>query len=166
MQKLVECTLGRKKYDPDEALTGLSKARVARFDPMALLEAELCIPLRNKDRMIGFMNLVHKANLNMYTQEDLSLLFTLAQNTAIALEHALLYEDLRKQKALIHRTDRLRSLETIAGGFAHEIRNPLTSIKTFVQLSPQRKDDPEFFGAFSAVVCEDVARIERLIQEI
>jgi signal transduction histidine kinase len=33
-------------------------------------------------------------------------------------------------------------------------------------LSPQRKDDPEFFGEFSAVVCEDVARIERLIQEI
>jgi signal transduction histidine kinase len=116
--------------------------------------------------MIGFMNLGHKANLNMYTQEDLSLLFTLAQNAAIALDNALLYEDLRKQKALIHRTDRLRSLETIAGGFAHEIRNPLTSIKTFVQLSPQRKDDPEFFGEFSAVVCEDVARIERLIQEI
>jgi len=143
-----------------------SVAQKAVLNTMALLQAELCIPLRNKDRMIGFMNLGHKANLNMYTQEDLSLLFTLAQNAAIALDNALLYEDLRKQKALIHRTDRLRSLETIAGGFAHEIRNPLTSIKTFVQLSPQRKDDPEFFGEFSAVVCEDVARIERLIQEI
>jgi two-component system NtrC family sensor kinase len=143
-----------------------SVGQKAVLNTMALLEAELCIPLRNKDRVIGFMNLGHKANLNMYTQEDLSLLFTLAQNAAIALDNALLYEDLRKQKALIHRTDRLRSLETIAGGFAHEIRNPLTSIKTFVQLSPQRKDDPEFFGEFSAVVCEDVARIERLIQEI
>ena len=143
-----------------------SVAQKAVLNTMALLEAELCIPLRNKDRMIGFMNLGHKVNLNMYTQEDLELLFTLAQNAAIALDNALLYEDLRKQKALIHRTDRLRSLETIAGGFAHEIRNPLTSIKTFVQLSPQRKDDPEFFGEFSAVVCEDVARIERLIQEI
>jgi signal transduction histidine kinase len=143
-----------------------SVAQKAVLNTMALLEAELCIPLRNKDRMIGFLNLGHKAKQNMYTQEDLNLLFTLAQNAAIALDNALLYEDLRTQKALIHRTDRLRSLETIAGGFAHEIRNPLTSIKTFVQLSRQRKDDPEFFGEFSAVVCEDVARIERLIQEI
>jgi len=153
------------KGELEQALPS-SVVQKAVLNTMALLEAELCIPLRNKDRMIGFLNLGHKAKQNMYSEEDLSLLFTLAQNAAIALDNALLYEDLRKQKALIHRTDRLRSLETIAGGFAHEIRNPLTSIKTFVQLSPQRKDDPEFFGEFSAVVCEDVARIERLIQEI
>jgi two-component system, NtrC family, sensor kinase len=133
---------------------------------MILLQAELCVPLRNKERVIGFLNLGHKANLDMYSQEDINLLFTLGQNAAIALDNALLYEDLRRQKTLIRRTDRLRSLETIAGGFAHEIRNPLTSIKTFVQLTPQRKDDPEFVGQFGTLVCEDVARIERLIQEI
>jgi signal transduction histidine kinase len=64
------------------------------------------------------------------------------------------------------RTDRLKSLETIAGGFAHEIRNPLTSIKTFIQLAPERKDDSQFIQEFSKVVLDDVYRIERLIQEI
>jgi signal transduction histidine kinase len=66
----------------------------------------------------------------------------------------------------MRRTDRLRSLETIAGGFAHEIRNPLTSIKTFIQLAPERKDDGQFIGEFSRIVLDDVNRIERLIQEI
>src|SRR3989449_11714249 len=78
----------------------------------------------------------------------------------------MLYEELKRSQSLVRRTDRLRSLETIAGGFAHEVRNPLTSIKTFIQLTPERKDDPEFIGHFSTVVAEDVARIERLIQEI
>jgi signal transduction histidine kinase len=64
------------------------------------------------------------------------------------------------------RTDRLKSLETIAGGFAHEIRNPLTSIKTFIQLAPERKDDPDFIREFSRIVLDDVYRIERLIEEI
>ncbi|MEK7268518.1 MAG: ATP-binding protein, partial [Nitrospirota bacterium] len=98
--------------------------------------------------------------------EDLGLLTTLGHNAAIALDNATLYQDLKRSQILMRRTDRLRSLETIAGGFAHEIRNPLTSIKTFVQLAPERKNDPEFMGQFSKVVFEDVDRIERLIQEI
>jgi signal transduction histidine kinase len=102
----------------------------------------------------------------MYSEADLALLTTLAQNAAVALDNAILYEDLRRSRLLMRRTDRLRSLETIAGGFAHEIRNPLTSIKTFVQLAPERKHDDEFIGHFSQIVHEDVLRIERLIQEI
>jgi nitrogen fixation/metabolism regulation signal transduction histidine kinase len=42
----------------------------------------------------------------------------------------------------------------------------LTSIKTFVQLAPERRDDVEFMEQFSQVVCEDVERIERLVHEI
>jgi len=102
----------------------------------------------------------------MYSDQDLNLLTMLAQAAAIALDNAALYEELKRSRSLVQRTDRLRSLETIAGGFAHEVRNPLTSIKTFIQLTPERKDDPEFIGHFSTVVAEDVARIERLIQEI
>ncbi len=141
-------------------------AEQAVLDSFQLLQTELCIPLVNKDRLIGFFNFGKRASRSMYSEADLSLLTTLAQNAAVALDNAMLYEDLRRSRLLMRRTDRLRSLETIAGGFAHEIRNPLTSIKTFVQLAPERMQDDEFIGHFSQIVHEDVLRIERLIQEI
>lgn len=130
------------------------------------MEAEACIPLVNKGWLIGFCNLGSCTNLKMSSGEDLHLLTTLGRNAAIALDNALLYEDLKRSQTLIQRADRLRSLETIAGGFAHEIRNPLTSIKTFVQLAPSRRDDSEFMDEFNLVVQDDVSRIERLIEEI
>lgn len=133
---------------------------------LQLMESEVCLPLVNKDRLIGFINLGERKNKQMYSEEDLNLLTTLAQNAAIALDNAILYADLKRSQILVRRTDRLRSLETIAGGFAHEIRNPLTSIKTFIQLAPSRKNDAEFIDQFSQVVIEDVHRIERLINEI
>ncbi len=133
---------------------------------LRILDAEVCIPLINKERLVGFCNLGARADHAVYSGQDLSLLMTLGQHAAIALDNALLYEDLKRSQALMRRTDRLRSLETIAGGFAHEIRNPLTSIKTFIQLVPDRRDDQDFVEKFSEIVVEDVRRIERLIQEI
>ncbi|MGQ0812452.1 MAG: ATP-binding protein [Nitrospiraceae bacterium] len=132
------------------------------------LDVHLCVPLLNKQRLIGFCAMGPPACAvgtmeNPITSELLS---AFAQNAANALDHAMLYEDLQRSQALMRRTDRLRSLEIIAGGFAHEIRNPLTSIKTFVQLAPERKDDAAFISEFSRVVMDDVYRIERLIQEI
>ncbi|HET6371259.1 MAG TPA: ATP-binding protein, partial [Nitrospiria bacterium] len=85
---------------------------------------------------------------------------------SIALENSLLTEAVRKTRLLIQRADRLHSLETISGGFAHEIRNPLTSIKTFISLVPQMKGDDEFINRFSRVALEDVDRIERLLDDI
>ncbi|MDX2252407.1 MAG: ATP-binding protein [Nitrospira sp.] len=124
------------------------------------------IPLVSKGRLIAIALLHMDTVADSQSVEHADLLPTMAQIAANALDSMLVYEDLRQSQTLMRRTDRLRSLETIAGGFAHEIRNPLTSIKTFIQLAPERKDDAEFIRDFSRIVLDDVYRIERLIQEI
>ena len=133
---------------------------------MESMQAARIVPHLNKGRLIAFSLLgaaVPMAGENTLTR---SVLAALAQTATNALDTTVLYEDLHRSHTLMKRTDRLKSLETIAGGFAHEIRNPLTSIKTFIQLAPERKDDPQFIQEFSKVVLDDVYRIERLIQEI
>ncbi|WP_447971580.1 ATP-binding protein [Nitrospira sp. M1] len=127
---------------------------------------DVCLPLMNKGRLLGFCALGPKTSLASYTSLDIDLLTTLSHEAAIALDNALLYEELKRSQALVRRTDRLRSLETMAGGLAHEIRNPLTSIKAFVDLVPERATDKSFVTRFGQVVKEDVLRIERLTKEI
>jgi two-component system, NtrC family, sensor kinase len=154
------------KEELQHVLSGQDETLTALVMTLTKMDSEVCLPLVNKTRLIGFVNLGHKPFLAFYSQDELNLLCSLANNAAIALDNAMLYEDWKRSQLLIRRADRLRSLETIAGGFAHEVRNPLTSIKTFIQLAPLRRDDSEFMDSFSAVVADDLARIERLIEEI
>jgi len=74
-------------------------------------------------------------------------------------------EKLETMKKMV-RANRLTAIGTFAAGMAHEIRNPLTSINTFITIAPERKDDPEFLENFSKIALEDVNRISRLVQEI
>jgi signal transduction histidine kinase len=136
------------------------------IDQMSDLEAEVTIPLISKGRLVGMINLSHKFNKDIYAHEDIELLSTLANQTAIALENARLYEDLKKSKSYIRRADRLASLGTLTAGLAHEIRNPLVAIKTFTQLLPERLEDEEFRNHFLTIASSEVDRISSLINEL
>jgi len=130
------------------------------------LQAEVCLPLIYSDRLIGFINLGHKTAEEMYYREDLDLLITLANQVAIAIENATLYENLKKSQNILRRSDRLASLGTLIASLAHEIRNPLVSIKTFTQLLPERIDDTEFRDYFLKVASGEIDRLTSLINEL
>jgi signal transduction histidine kinase len=138
----------------------------ASNEALAAMQAERTVAHVSRGRLIAFSLLGRSRTTRHDSMSMQSLLSALAQTATNALDTRMLLEDLHRSHALMKRTDRLRSLETIAGGFAHEIRNPLTSIKTFIQLAPERKDDPDFIREFSRIVLDDVYRIERLIEEI
>ncbi|HEX2277706.1 MAG TPA: histidine kinase dimerization/phospho-acceptor domain-containing protein [Candidatus Tectomicrobia bacterium] len=71
----------------------------------------------------------------------------------------MVFEDLTAQKQLDEerrRADRLDFLNRVVGHIAHEIKNPLVSIKTFAELIDDHYDDPEFRRHFSNVMKYDV----------
>jgi signal transduction histidine kinase len=102
----------------------------------------------------------------MYNREDIDLLKTLANQATIAIENAKMYDALRKTKVRMQRADRLASLGTLTAGLAHEIRNPLVAVKTFLQLLPEKFDDEEFRNYFLTVASAEVERISSLITEL
>jgi signal transduction histidine kinase len=91
------------------------------------IEAELFVPLRtNKDELVGILVLGKKLSHQLYSEEDKSLISTVASRVAIELENARLYtlettmrQELEKQDA--QKTEFLHSV-------AHELKTPLTAI--------------------------------------
>jgi signal transduction histidine kinase len=135
-------------------------------EKMGELEAEVSVPITSKGKLIGVLNLGHKEAKEIYSSEDLELLSTLANQAAIAIENARLYENLKHSQDTLRRADRLSSLGLLTAGLAHEIRNPLVAIRTFTQLLPERYDDADFREGFQGLALKEVDRICGLINDL
>ena len=79
------------------------------------------------------------------------------------------FQDITEMKTLeekLRQADRLAALGTLSAGLAHEIKNPLSAIKTFVQLLPQKIDNPSFLVKFKNTVPREIDRINQLVENL
>lgn len=114
-------------------------------EEMRFLNAAVIVPGFLEDRLLGILILGDKRSGKIYTSEDLNTFSLLANEAALAIENALLYENIEEQvrqrtkelmevqKQLIQ-VEKLATMGTLAGGVAHEINNPLTTILTNAQM--------------------------------
>lgn len=90
-------------------------------------------------------------------------------DNGIFLGHIILFRDLTEIQELkreIERSQRLASLGKLAAGIAHEIRNPLSSIKGFATFFNERfKDMPEYQST-AKIMIQEVDRLNRVITQL
>ena len=81
----------------------------------------------------------------------------------------LVFEDLTAQKELLtqkRQVEQTQLLTRVVARIADEIKNPLVSINTFMELISERYDDPEFRKHFSSVVRRDVRRLVEVFEKL
>ena len=79
------------------------------------------------------------------------------------------FRDITTEKHLreqVIRKDKMEAVGNLAAGIAHEIRTPLTSIKTFAELLPEKYNNPSFREKISLFVPQEVERISSLVNQL
>lgn len=95
-----------------------------------------------------------------------AILGEVAAKLSHSMSTQLALDRLAKLDDAVQQLDRLASLGRLVSEIVHEIRNPLVSIKTFLQLLPERLDDPEFHHDFRGIVNDEVQRLERMLDDL
>ncbi|OGC24421.1 hypothetical protein A3J90_03055 [candidate division WOR-1 bacterium RIFOXYC2_FULL_37_10] len=63
-------------------------------------------------------------------------------------------------------SEKLAALGTMSAGMAHEIKNPLVSLRTFSQLMQTRWEDKEFREKFAQIVPTEIERINKIAESL
>jgi len=66
----------------------------------------------------------------------------------------------------IQHSEQLATVGLLGASLAHEIRNPLVSVKAIVQLLPTRYQEAEFRDKFFRLISDEVVRIDRLTEQL
>jgi signal transduction histidine kinase len=89
-----------------------------------------------------------------------------AQAETLARSHQELQEQTRlllDKEAQLHRADRLSALGQLSAGLAHEIRNPLGSIKGAVEILEEDYPDGHPKAEFYAIILKEVKRLNDVV---
>ena len=127
------------------------------------LDTRVCVPMLALNRLTGIMLLSSTQKDWGMSEEDLNLLMMLLTQASIAFESAYLSQFQRDRMRRLYRAERLATVGQLAASVAHEIRNPMTAIRSTIQYLLREFDDRNPKRDLAQGVIAEVDRIDRIV---
>lgn len=127
------------------------------------------VPIR-RERPIGAIGNYWATNRRP-TAEEMAVLQALADTTSVALENAGLYDSLReKVRTLEAQQERIaaqhESLEVFARALAHDLKEPVRTVRAFSELIAIGEDPPETQAAYFDLILRAAERMDMLVDTV
>jgi len=128
------------------------------------VKALACYALWREGRVVGLLVIGgDQADLTVEKREVLSVL---AGHLAVAIENCQLLEDKVKLERKLAARERLAALGQMAATVAHEIKNPLSSIKSIAQVMREDEAVSRGYGRDLDLITGEIDRLTRSVSQL
>ena len=125
------------------------------------LEVNLGCPLISMDRLIGMVFLhLNQVPLNPIQIANLQVL---NRQAGLAFENALLFKERLRQNERMFRAEQLATMGQFAAGIAHELRNPLTAIRSTIQYLENEFEQDTDQRKLAHDILDEVDRLNNIV---
>ena len=124
----------------------------------------IAFPLRRQDRTVGLL-LVDGPGGSL-TPDARAVLGILAGQTAVAIEDCRLVEENVRLERQLGEQERLAALGQMAATVAHEIKNPLSSIKSIAQVMSEDEDLSRAYARDLSLIVGETDRLSRSVTQL
>jgi len=117
------------------------------------------------NRLIGILMAGGAVDDGRLSKDEASFINLLLPQAGIALENAILLKEQRERLRRMSRADRLATVGELAAGAAHEIRNPLTAVRSSLQYLESKVTD-ETAKNLLATALRETSRINEIVSAL
>jgi len=142
----------------------LELTQIEEPDLLRELEALACYALWREEKVLGLM-LVRSLPPEL-TAEKREVLSVLSGHLAIAIERALLLEEKVQLERELAEQARLAVMGQMAATIAHEIKNPLSSIKSIAQVMREDEDVSREYARDLDLITNEINRLNRSVTQL
>ncbi len=161
-QKLNEGLIGKAVTTGETVVQGRASENPDYVPVNSEIQSELAIPIKKGQKLLGVLDMVSN-KIRAFDEIDIAMMKTLADQVAMGIENARLYESEKKSKELAQAASRAKS-EFLAN-MSHEIRTPMNSIIGFSDLLIQ-EHLPEELGDFVRTIKMNGEELLHIINQI
>ncbi|HEY0004068.1 MAG TPA: ATP-binding protein [Pyrinomonadaceae bacterium] len=125
---------------------------------------ELAFALRREEQTVGLMLVA--APREALTADALSVLEVLASQIAIAIEDCRLVEENVRLELRVAQGERLAALGQMAATIAHEVKNPLSAIKSIAQVMREDEALAREYSRDLSLIVNETDRLSRSVTQL